>query len=301
MLIYFFGDRTGGERFFQDLETAKSDPLPNLGLLRVMHACLSLGLEAVNRASDGELNPRSLETIRRDVFELIRRAEPKPIEYVSERRGARSIGLAGRPFQIPVLIVAAIALAILFGGYYFLWSDLSGRAEALAAKIAKVQPDVEITVSLPPRPRPPTAQIERIRAPLAYEILDGALDVDELANRIFIRINSRVIFPPGGANASDGFKATAKKIAGALEKEPGSIRVDGYTDSDPIRTLAFPSNYELSEARAKSVAAMLEGELSHPERVEASGKGEANPVAPNDVEANKAKNWRVEISIPRAD
>ena len=108
-------------------------------------------------------------------------------------------------------------------------------------------------------------------------------------------------WPSGGATASPNFAPIAKKIAAALDKETGDIRVDGYTDSDPIKTIAFASNFELSEARAKSAAAMLKADLAHPERVSVTGKGDSNPVAPNDVEANKAKNRRVEISIARDD
>ena len=110
-----------------------------------------------------------------------------------------------------------------------------------------------------------------------------------------------MLFPSGGAKVNDSFAPIATKIAAALDKEPGAVHVDGYTDSDPIRTIAFPSNFELSEARAKSVAAMLKSGLSHPERLAVSGKGADGPVAPNDTEQNKSKNRRVEVSIPRAD
>jgi type VI secretion system protein ImpK len=86
-----------------------------------------------------------------------------------------------------------------------------------------------------------------------------------------------------------------------LDKEPGAIRIDGYSDTDPIKTVSFPSNWELSEARAKSVASVLKTDLSKPDRVTVSGKGSDNPVAANDTVENKAKNRRVEVSIPRAD
>ena len=110
-----------------------------------------------------------------------------------------------------------------------------------------------------------------------------------------------MLFPSGGAKVSDAFAPIAAKIAAALDKEPGAIRVDGYTDADPIKTVAFPSNFELSEARAKSVAAMLKPASAHPERLDGRREGPSNPVAPNDTEPNKSKNRRVEVSIPRAD
>ena len=136
---------------------------------------------------------------------------------------------------------------------------------------------------------------------LADEILAGKVSADQTPSTIFIRVGSLVLFAQGGATVSSSFAPIAKKIAASLDKEPGAITIDGYTDSDPVKTLQFPSNFELSAARAKSVAAMLKPDLTDPSRVTVAGKGADNPVAPNDVEANKAKNRRVEISIPRAD
>jgi type VI secretion system protein ImpK len=176
--------------------------------------------------------------------------------------------------------------------------------------MAQVHPASEITITresavpVKPPPDPPqrvSTQLERIRAALADEILAHKVSADQTATSIFVRIGSVVLFPSGGANVNASFAPIAKKIAAALDKEPGAIRIDGFTDSDPIKTVQFPSNFVLSEARAKSVAALIKPMLARPERVAVSGKGAENPVAPNDVEANKAKNRRVEISIPRAD
>ena len=77
MLVRFFGERTGGVKFFQELDRAKQNPAVNLGLLELMHACLSLGFEGVYRAAGG---PGALQGIRRDLYETIRRAAPKTIE-----------------------------------------------------------------------------------------------------------------------------------------------------------------------------------------------------------------------------
>ncbi len=246
--------------------------------------------------------------MRRDLYETIRRASPKTIEELSPHWRGQSIAMAGSRFQVPVWSLAALAGVILLGVYIFLRNMLSGQAEALAINMAQVHPAGEIAITretaVKPPPEPPamaSTQLERIRAALADEILAGKVSADQTATTIVIRIGSVVLFPSGGAKVNDAFAPIAKKIALALGKEPGTIRVDGYTDSDPIKTVAFPSNFELSEARAKSVAALLKSDLAQPERVTVSGKGADNPVAPNDIEANKAKNRRVEISIPRAD
>ena len=307
MLVRFFSERTGGVKFFQELDRAKQNPAVNLGLLEIMHACLSLGFEGVYRTGGGA---GALQGIRRDLYETIRRASPKTSEDLSPHWRGQSIALAGSRFQAPTWAVAAVAGVILLGVYLVLRNMLSGQAETVAIAMAQVHPDTDITiareVAVKPPPDPPatartSTQLERIRAALADEILANKVGADQSATTIFIRIGSVVLFPSGGAQVNASFAPIAKKIAASLDKEPGAIQIDGYTDNDPIKTVQFPSNFELSEARAKSVASLIKSDLVHPERVQVAGKGTDNPVAPNDIEANKAKNRRVEISIPRAD
>jgi type VI secretion system protein ImpK len=305
MLVRFFGERTGGVKFFQELDRAKQNPAVNLGLLELMHACLSLGFEGVYRASGGM---GALQGLRRDLYETIRRASPKTIEDLSPHWRGQTIALAGNRLQIPMWAVAAAAGALLLGVYLFLRYLLNGQAEALALKMAALYPDTEIqlareaAVAPPPSPKPEIApQLVCIKKALAPEIMAGRVSADQTPSTIFVRVGSVVLFPSGGANANPAFAPIAKKIGTALDKQPGDITVTGYTDADPIKTVAFPSNFELSQARAKSAAAALKAALADPNRVVVKGKGASDPVAPNDVEANKAKNRRVEFSIPRDD
>jgi type VI secretion system protein ImpK len=308
MLVRFFSERTGGVKFFQELDRAKQNPAANLGLLEIMHACLSLGFEGVYRASSSGGGAGALQGIRRDLYETIRRVQPKTIEDLSPHWRGQTIGIIANRFRVPIWSIAAVAAVILLGIYLVLRNMLSNEAEAVALKMANLHPDTEINIAretaVKPPPDPPahvSTQLERIRAALADEILAGKVSADQTATSIIIRIGNLVLFPSGAAKVNDTFNPLAAKIAKTLEKEPGGIRVDGYSDTDPIKTVAFPSNWELSEARAKSVAGVLKTDLSKPDRVTVSGKGSDNPVAANDTPDNKSKNRRVEISIPRAD
>ena len=94
MLVRFFGERTGGVKFFQELDRAKQNPAVNLGLLELMHACLSLGFEGVYRAAGGM---GALQGLRRDLYETIRRASPKTIEDLSPHWRGQTIALSGQP------------------------------------------------------------------------------------------------------------------------------------------------------------------------------------------------------------
>ena len=305
MLVRFFGERTGGVKFFQELDRAKQNPAVNLNLLELMHACLSLGFEGVYRAAGGM---GALQGLRRDLYETIRRAGAKANEDLSPHWRGLTIGLAGSRLQIPVWAVASAAGALLLAVYLFLRHLLNGEAEALALRMAALYPAGEIqlareaAVKPPPSPKVEIApQLVCIRRALAPDIMAGKVSAEQTPTTIFVRVGSVVLFPSGGANANTSFAPIARKIAIALDKQPGDITVIGYTDGDPIHTLAFPSNFELSQARAKSAAGLLRPDLADPKRLQVQGKGAADPIAPNDVEANKSKNRRVEFSIPRDD
>ena len=94
MLVRFFNERMGGVRFFKELERAKQNPAVNLGVLEVMHACLSLGFEGVYRASGG---PGAAQGMRRDLYETIRRAQPKTIEDLSPHWRGQAVPLVEQP------------------------------------------------------------------------------------------------------------------------------------------------------------------------------------------------------------
>ncbi|MEC8899061.1 MAG: OmpA family protein, partial [Pseudomonadota bacterium] len=78
-----------------------------------------------------------------------------------------------------------------------------------------------------------------------------------------------------------------------------AVKVEGFTDNQPIRTSRFPSNWELSTARAAAVARMLMMEGIEPERLAAVGYGQYQPVARNDTEEGRRRNRRVVLLISR--
>jgi type VI secretion system protein ImpK len=127
----------------------------------------------------------------------------------------------------------------------------------------------------------------------------GCGAVDQTANQIVIRLCDQVTFDPGQAVVKDPFKPLAAKLAGLLDKEAGRIRVVGHTDNTPIKTVRFPSNWQLSVERAKAVAALLKLDLHQPDRVDVDGKGPDVPIASNATPEGRAKNRRVEVMISR--
>jgi len=113
-----------------------------------------------------------------------------------------------------------------------------------------------------------------------------------------ISFEDQVLFNFGRAAINPAGFVFLDKIADALDKMPHAVRVEGHTDNVPIQTRRFPSNWELSVARAVNVVKYF-AEVSNidPKRLSAVGYGESRPVAPNDTRANRAKNRRVEIFL----
>jgi len=121
--------------------------------------------------------------------------------------------------------------------------------------------------------------------------------VRDQPDRSVVILKGDGLFDPGQTIVKEQYVGILKRIADALNEVNGAVVVTGYTDNVPIRTLRFPSNFQLSQARADVVKGMLDGDLKVANRVRAEGQADANPVAPNDTPANRARNRRVEVTL----
>ena len=314
MLSRFFGERTGGVRFFEELDRALRDPLLNYSLLEMMHACLALGFQGIHRTSSG--GQATLQQIQRNLYEVLRRVRPRLHQDLSPRWQGQQLANRISRVRVPIWSVAAVAGVLLFGLYIGLRTLLGGSTEAAAEATTALHASTPVLIERrvfqtaapqpppPPAPPPPVGritQLQRIQAALAPEIAAGHALAVQTANNIIIRVGDLVMFRSGQATVLDEFKPIASKIAATLDKEPGWIKVIGHSDSTPIRSVRFQSNWHLSVERAKAVAALIKPALSQPERVQVDGKGADAPIASNKTAEGRAKNRRVEVLIPRAD
>jgi type VI secretion system protein ImpK len=300
MLSRFFGERIGGVRFFEELEKALKDPLVNYPLLELQHTCLALGFQGVHRSAPN--GPASLQQIQRNLYETLRRIRPKVIHDLSPRWQGQSLASRASRLRVPLWAVASIIGALLLALYVTLLALLSGRSEAVAGTIAILHPTDKIEIARrviapPPPPPPVAAQLPRIRRELA----DECITVTQSANVIVIRLCDLALFESGKADVRDAFKPAAARIAKLLDQESGFIKIIGHTDSEPIKSVRFPTNWHLSVERAKAVGALLKKGLAQPDRIQVDGKGSEVPVASNATADGKSKNRRVEILIPRTD
>jgi chemotaxis protein MotB len=112
-----------------------------------------------------------------------------------------------------------------------------------------------------------------------------------------VEIKTSILFPSGSAVLQHEALPVLSEIANILKNFPNPIRVEGFTDSLPINTVAFPSNWELSAGRAASVVHLFTKEGMEPRRMAAIGFGEYRPIADNSTPEGRNKNRRVVILI----
>lgn len=111
-------------------------------------------------------------------------------------------------------------------------------------------------------------------------------------------VSDQVLFDPGSATLRDDGRAVLDGLAGALLALPNPIAIEGHTDDVPISNARFPSNWELSTARATSVLQHLIGAYGFPaDRLTAAGYGEQRPIADNAAPSGRDQNRRVDIAV----
>jgi type VI secretion system protein ImpK len=91
------------------------------------------------------------------------------------------------------------------------------------------------------------------------------------------------------------------RVAAALRGESGSVKVIDYTDNQPVRNVRFPSNFQLSAARATAVRAIIARDAGDPARVSAEGRADADPIAANTTAEGREQNRRIEIVLHGQD
>lgn len=175
----------------------------------------------------------------------------------------------------------------------------SSAAQALALKqtifVRKTDPIIEA------RQKQQTEKMKGIATDIlkAMEPLvkEGQVRVSQSVHGIAIEINASVLFASGQASLEPGSVKALRAVGRVLAQVPNDVQVEGFTDNTPINTVAFPSNWELSTARASSVVRLFAESGAPPERLVAVGYGEFRPVDTNSTPEGRARNRRVTIMI----
>lgn len=145
------------------------------------------------------------------------------------------------------------------------------------------------------------SQYDALVADLNQEVQKGQLQVRRYKDMLTVDVAEQLFFDSGRATLKETGKEVLKKVADAMKSyEDKAIRVIGHTDNVPITgglQKVFPSNWELSAARATTVVRFLQDSGIQPERLVATGRAEYAPVAANDSPEGRQKNRRIEITL----
>lgn len=290
LLVAFHNEAWGGEKVFQLLARLAENPKGNRNLLELLHVVLALGLEGRYRVLD---NGRAqLDSVRERLAQLIRpRGVPRELSTQWQ-------GVAPPPRRlrdgVPLWVVGAALAMLLMLVFIVLRLSLNAQTDAIFGALQSLAAKAPTAaVALPPPAAPPPP---RLAAFLRDDIKAGRVAVTDLADRSIVTIQGDGMFAAGSGDVQGSFGPLLKRIGEALAKVPGPVLISGHTDSVPIRSLQYPSNWHLSKARALSVRDMLSAQVE-PARMTAEGRADTEPVDDNGSAAGRARNRRVEIAL----
>ena len=292
LLVQFHNEAWGGEKVFQLLQRLAENPAQHRNLLELVYTALSLGFEGRYKV---------LENGRAQLDSIRERLALKLRELSGPADRALSLqwqGLAAAPARlrdgIPLWVMAAAMAFLLLALFLVLRLTLNAQTDATFSALQAI--DVPAAATPPPAPPPAVPPPPRLAVLLKQDIDAGVVQVSDLADRSVVTLRGDGVFAPGSADISPQVRATFERIGEALVKVPGPVIVAGHTDSQPIRSLRFPSNWHLSKDRAASVKALLAAQVK-PERMTAEGRADTEPVADNATADGRARNRRVVITL----
>lgn len=174
--------------------------------------------------------------------------------------------------------------------------DLSeAEKSALEKKLAEQQLQLEKLKAVSST----NADDAKLEEELKKKLADKDVMISRLKDQLKVTVASEILFPSGSAELSPEGVDVLRKVAAAINKSQDEVRVEGHTDNVPIAPVLaqyYPSNWELSTARAAVAVRALEATGMVPaSRLCAVGYGDSRPLAPNDSSEGQAKNRRVEI------
>lgn len=315
----FHMDVTGGDRVFDLLDHFHQSPGANRDLLLLIYLCLSLAFEGRTRVSPrGNLE---LGRIRDSLYKtLLGQFGVFERELSPHWKGvsARHKPLRTAAALWTLLSVLALVFAL---GYLFFTLSLNrasdGTFQRLASLPPREPPSVLITAPTPepepaqvaaqPVPAPPAeppvaaappvpSRLDNLLAFLQPEVDKKLVTLSDSNGRLLVRINNSGLFEVGSAEVSNEFHDLLQRIGGALAADNFRAVVVGYTDNVPIRTIQFPSNWHLSEARAKAVGQILSS-FTGPEAILTEGRADSDPIADNATPEGREMNRRTEILV----
>ncbi|HEY6925167.1 MAG TPA: type IVB secretion system protein IcmH/DotU [Steroidobacteraceae bacterium] len=287
LLVLFHKEVSGGEKFFDILERLRANPARYVDLLELVFVCLALGYEGKYRHDP--LGSGKLGELQHELYRVLCDQRQSPDDGLSPHW--KGVEDRRNPIirYVPWWIIAAAGLAVLTGTFIILHGKLAVQAAPIKAALAG--PSVSVNY-----PAPASVHANRLKQLLASEESAGRLSVEDFGGQTVVTLTAPELFRSGSARLSPELAPTLHTVAVALNQVPGRVVIVGHTDDQPVRSLRFADNFDLSRERALAVAALLKVALTTPGRLEWQGAGSTQPrYKPVDEPENRARNRRVEI------
>ena len=291
LLVSFYDETWGGERFFEIIQNLKQDSDKNIDLLEFMYLCLQFGYKGKYQVlNNGELE---IDKIKRDLLALIHSKRPDQTVNLFKHNPIITNNIQRkRRLAIPLWVVGVLGAVALGIGYFTMQWSLGDKFNTASIKVNSLKLPSAITK------QQDAQNTVRLRPLLENEIARKLVSVEDFQDRSTITILGDGLFESGSAQIQDQYYPVLAAVSQALDSVEGQIIVTGYTDNQPIQSLNFPSNWHLSQARADAVKEILLNYVKNGgTRIRSEGRGSTDPVAPNDTLENRAKNRRVEITL----
>lgn len=291
LLVSFYDETWGGERFFEIIQNLKQDSDKNIDLLEFMYLCLQFGYKGKYQVlNNGELE---IDKIKRDLLALIHSKRPDQTANLFKHNPIITNNIQRkRRLAIPLWVVGVLGAVALGVGYFTMQWSLGDKFNTASTKVNSLKLPSVITK------QQDTQKTVRLRPLLENEISRKLVSVEDFQDRSTVTILGDGLFESGSAQIQDQYYPVLAAVSQALDSVEGQIIVTGYTDNQPIQSLNFPSNWHLSQARADAVKEILLNYVKNGgTRIRSEGRGSTDPVAPNDTLENRAKNRRVEITL----
>jgi type VI secretion system protein ImpK len=290
LLALFHNETEGGEKVFQLMARLAEKPETHRDLLELIYAALTLGFEGRYRVID---NGRAqLEAVRDKLAQIVRQQRGEFPRALAQHWQAQAVRRGTTLSWLPLAGTAAGALLLLVASYLAFSLSLGSRSDPVFGQIQGLRLTPPVVAAPLPAPRPRLAQF------LQSDIKAGLVAVRDEVDRSVVTLRGDGSFAPGSATLLAEREALMARIADALTQVSGSVLVTGHTDNQPIaRSARFPSNWHLSEERARTVRDLLVGRKVASDRIRAEGRADAEPLVANDTPGNRALNRRVEITL----
>jgi type VI secretion system protein ImpK len=293
MVSAHHGETISGDRFFDILARALGSPAEYRDLLALMYGCLMMGFEGRLRIHPQRRD--ELDRLETELYQTLRREAPG--ELSGEWRGAAVA--FHRAVLTPLRLAIAGGLAIIALAALFVTLDglVANHAQQTVAAFAAAPPQPPATLLIKP-----LTLVQRLQRFLAPEIKAGLVAVSEIEGGALVRMRNQGVFASASPDVDPRYTSLVDKIGQAIARETPNVEalVIGYTDNQPIATPRFPSNVELSKARAQSVADLL-AQRFDPVLVRAEGRGAEDPVDSNETEKGRDANRRTDIQVLKRD